>query len=569
MAAKPTIKSQIADLKKLRQEQEEYQSMLKSNVDINKKDLKIINERIDAIKEERDMKKDILADDVGRLAHAKKFSRVHRTASKAMKETVDLKQVQKQVGLWENQNAGQTKNTIEEMLIAQQDMLKLQTASQLSTYDHEETLGQIAAWKEEINALTEEDADGNSDKIKALENVLGTTEDIANAKEVEQTASEFGNRAAEDMLGMLGGSVAGLKSMAKGAKAFGKAMWAAIMGTGIGAFLILAGGIVTALIAAYKVTGDLRDELGISQMEAGKLAVRMAPTAVAIKLMGEDTVKLGAAFIESFGTIESVQQDTLLAAANLRREFGASEESIAGLSKLFTNTLGVSIKDSLGLIKEIGDTFDEAGIASGTAINEMATNAEFLAEYMDGTVSSMTQAVIEARKMGLGLSQVAKITDGLLEMETSITKTMEASLLIGRNLNFDRARGLALEGKVNDAVTDIVGQLGGVAEFQRLNVLQRRGLAEALGVGVDELGALIRGEAIDMKGDPLINSNKELIEAINNNTVTQGGEALVEQTRLAKEKKAQDDEMYRQAVITNSQLGNIISNTNFGKTVNS
>jgi len=569
MAAKPTIKSQIADLKKLRQEQEEYQSMLKSNSDINKKDLDIINKKIDKIKEERDMKKDILADDVGRLAHAKKFSRVHRTASKAMKETVDLKHVQKQVGLWEKQNAGQTKNTIEEMLIAQQDMLKLQSASQLSTYDHEETLEQIAAWKEEINALTEEDADGNKEKIDALNNVLGTTEDIANAKEVEQTASEVSNRAAEDMLGTLGMSVASLKSMWKGAKAFGKALWAAFMGSGVGAFLVVIGTVVTALIAAYKYTGDLRDELGISHNEARKLAARMAPAAAAIKIMGEDATKLGAAFIESFGTIESVQQDTLLAAANLRREFGASEESIAGLSKLFTNTLGVSIKDSLGLIKDIGDTFDEAGIAAGTAINEMATNAEFLAEYMDGTVSSMTQAVIEAHRMGLGLSQVSKIADGLLEMEDSITKTMEASLLIGRQLNFDRARGLALEGEVNQAVSDIVGQLGGVAEFQRLNVLQRRGLAEALGVGVDELGALIRGEAIDMKGDPLINSNKELIEAINNNTVTQGGKDLVEQTRLSREKKAQGDAAYQQAVMTNNQLGSIITNTNFGKTVNS
>jgi hypothetical protein len=293
----------------------------------------------------------------------------------------------------------------------------------------------------------------------------------------------------------------------------------------------------------------------------------MAPAATAIKIMGEDATKLGAAFIESFGTIESVQGSTLLAAANLRREFGASEESIAGLSKLFTDTLGVSIKDSLGLIKEVGDAFDEAGIAAGTAINEMATNAEFLAEYMDGTVSSMTQAVIEAHRMGLGLSQVSKIADGLLEMEDSITKTMEASLLIGRQLNFDRARGLALEGEVNQAVSDIVGQLGGVAEFQRLNVLQRRGLAEALGVGVDELGALIRGEAIDMKGDPLINSNKELIEAINNNTVTQGGEALVEQTRLAREKNQREQEMYKNSLDVVSALKDIKTNTNFGKTV--
>ena len=49
---------------------------------------------------------------------------------------------------------------------------------------------------------------------------------------------------------------------------------------------------------------------------------------------------------------------------------------------------------------------------------------------------------------------------------------------------------------------------------QKLNVLQRRGLAEALGVGVDELGSLIRGEPVKVKSDPLINSNTQLIEVL-------------------------------------------------------
>ena len=554
MAAKtPTIKSQIADLKKLKQQQEEYQSMLKSNVDINKKDLKIINEKIAAIQKQRDKGKEILADDIAKLSHAKKLSEIHRTSSKIIKDTVSSQQLQKQGGVWQSENAGETKNMMEEMLLAQQDTLKHQSASQLAMYDHEQTMEQIAAWQEEINdlntesaALVGEEAEQNKDKVDKLQTMLNTTEQIASAKEQEQATSELGNKAADDMLGMLGGSVAGLKGMIKGAKGFGLAMKAAIMGTGVGALLVVIGVVITALIAAYNVTGDLRDELGISQMEAAKLAVRMGPAAIAIKLMGEDVTKLGAAFIDTFGTIESVQGDTLIAAANLRREFGASEESIAGLSKLFTDTLGVSIKDSLGLIKDIGDTFDEAGIAAGSAINEMAENAEFLAEYMDGTVSSMTQAVIEAHKMGLELGTVSKIADGLLEFETSITKTMEASLLIGKQLNFDRARGLALEGKVNEAVQDMVGQLGGVAEFQRLNVLQRRGLAEALGVGVDELGALIRGEnTVELTSDPLLDSNKQLMEAINSNTAALRGEkenkSNVDKRNAASEKQKERD----------------------------
>ena len=142
----------------------------------------------------------------------------------------------------------------------------------------------------------------------------------------------------------------------------------------------------------------------------------------------------------------------------------------------------------------------------------MASNAEFLADYLDGSAQSMIDATIGARKLGLELGTVAKIADSLLEFETSIASTMQASLLIGKQLNFDRARGLALEGKTNEAVQDIVSQLGGVAEFQQLNVVQRRGLAEALGVGTDELAALVRGEPIELDQDSeLVTSNKNLI----------------------------------------------------------
>jgi hypothetical protein len=72
-----------------------------------------------------------------------------------------------------------------------------------------------------------------------------------------------------------------------------------------------------------------------------------------------------------------------------------------------------------------------------------------------------------------------------------------------------------------------------VGEFQQLNVVQRRGLAEALGVGTDELAALVRGEPIELDQDSeLVTSNKGLIEAINNNTRTQtGGEALINATK--------------------------------------
>ena len=69
---------------------------------------------------------------------------------------------------------------------------------------------------------------------------------------------------------------------------------------------------------------------------------------------------------------------------------------------------------------------------------------------------------------------------------------MEASLLLGRQINLDRARQLALSGDQEGMMQEILKQVGGEAEFNRLNVLQRRALAESVGQSVENLSRLVR-----------------------------------------------------------------------------
>ena len=69
---------------------------------------------------------------------------------------------------------------------------------------------------------------------------------------------------------------------------------------------------------------------------------------------------------------------------------------------------------------------------------------------------------------------------------------MEASMLLGRSINTDRARMLAIQGDQVGVMEEILRQVGGEAEFNRLNVLQRRALAESVGVNVEQLSRLVR-----------------------------------------------------------------------------
>ena len=85
------------------------------------------------------------------------------------------------------------------------------------------------------------------------------------------------------------------------------------------------------------------------------------------------------------------------------------------------------------------------------------------------------------------MSAVSSISESLLNFESSIAGQLEASMLLGREINLDRARQLALTGDQEGMMQEILKQVGGEAEFNKMNVLQRKALATSVGVSVEQL----------------------------------------------------------------------------------
>ncbi len=107
---------------------------------------------------------------------------------------------------------------------------------------------------------------------------------------------------------------------------------------------------------------------------------------------------------------------------------------------------------------------------------------------------NLAKAAIQARALGLSLDTTSKIAEGLLDFEQSITKEVEASVLIGRQLNFQKARELALNNDIEGAITNVVSQLGSEAEFNRLNSIQRKAIADSIGVSVADMAKMVANQ---------------------------------------------------------------------------
>ena len=182
--------------------------------------------------------------------------------------------------------------------------------------------------------------------------------------------------------------------------------------------------------------------------------------------------------------------------AFIQRDTGASAETLATVNQLFQNSAGLTAEQASNLQLGLVSMSEMAGVIPGQVLADMASNSEMLAKFSDGTAEGMARAAIQAQKLGINLSKAGTIADSLLNLESSIANEFEASVLIGRDLNFDRARNLALNNDIEGAMKDIVDQLGSEEEFNNLNAIQRQALADSIGVGVEDLSAMVtRGAA--------------------------------------------------------------------------
>jgi hypothetical protein len=131
------------------------------------------------------------------------------------------------------------------------------------------------------------------------------------------------------------------------------------------------------------------------------------------------------------------------------------------------------------------------GVIPSQVMKDLASNTELAATYASGFGDNITKAAIDAARLGVDLQTVGKISDGLLDYQSSVAAEMEASVLLGRNLNLQKARELAYADDIDGAMRAALDAAGGIDEFNKMDVFQKKAVAEAIGVSVGELKQMV------------------------------------------------------------------------------
>jgi hypothetical protein len=377
-------------------------------------------------------------------------------------------------------------------------------ATAVRTKEEQELLELYQAQLEQIKKQEEQFA-----QIEKYKESLGIIPDIG--KGLEGALSKFGfgdlskrlgfdkaQSAVEKMAISSGGNASKMQLAGKYAEVLGKNLSKSLSP------LAVITTFVQALGQADKETTQLQKSMALTKSEA--VGFRMGLTEAAnqsgnINITATKLLKTYSDLNTQFGFITNFAAETLVTTAKLTEVVGVTSQSagnLAAASELSGKSFESNYKDVLatsyqlqmqsGVQMDLRDILEQTGKVTGTVRANLGANPVQIAK-----------AVTQAKLFGASLEQVANAGKSMLDFEQSITAELEAELLLGKDINLERARAAALAGDQVTLAQELQKEAGTFSDFTKMNVIQQEALAKAMGMTSDQLADILFQQEVQGK----------------------------------------------------------------------
>jgi len=276
----------------------------------------------------------------------------------------------------------------------------------------------------------------------------------------------------------------------------------------------------TTLIGA----GFAADKLGKNIRSFGGFVDSAQLSALGLSFIFEDAEETAKGLAKEFGGLKDVTLSTQLNTNLMATNMGISGQEAANVVGSFARLNNMSADTAMDMAATTKEMAKAAGVPVDSVMKDVAGSAEKFAEYgKDGGIN-IAKAAVSAAKLGVGMDSLTKVTDSLLDFETSINGELELGAMLGRNINLDRARALAYEGNIGGAVKETLASLGGIEEFNKMDIFQKRKAAELLGLSVDEFQKMAaNSDKLNEDGSVQLSTFDSITESITAAATASGG----------------------------------------------
>jgi hypothetical protein len=330
------------------------------------------------------------------------------------------------------------------------------------------------------------------DQIRKLESIAEEEERISKEKQKQNSLS---NILEDNLYKTLGTTKANIKGM-----------------------LTLSGIFSLILVKALefnKTSVELSKNLGYSGGEADRMLYSLAASSVAsnnINLNSKYAAEAISQMSEATGYVAEFSQDALETQIMLTKQFGLTGAEAARIYELSVLTGKSSSQVNDEMVGAFTATRNQlkVGVPFKATIAAAAKISGQLAANLQNNPALITKAVVQAAALGTTLEQTSSQAEKLLDFSSSIESELKAELLTGKQLNLERARAAALAGDQVTLAQELAKNVGSLEDFQKMNVLEQKALAEAVGLTADQLAEQLKKQQIAKEtGKSIAEQNKE------------------------------------------------------------
>jgi len=243
-------------------------------------------------------------------------------------------------------------------------------------------------------------------------------------------------------------------------------------------------------------TSSLAKGLNITNKEAMELSKNMSAASFGsdrLFVSSKGLTETLTAINSELGTTVQLSNEELLTFTKLRETAGLTNEELMGIQKLSLANGKSFDENADSLLNQVS----ALNKASGIYLNEKEILKDISKLSAATTLSlgknpkALAEAVATAKSLGMEMSKVDAIASSLLNFEESIAHELEAELLLGKDINLEKARQAALNNDLATVAREISNQIGSSAEFSRMNRIQQEGLAQAVNMSREDLAEIL------------------------------------------------------------------------------
>jgi hypothetical protein len=251
-------------------------------------------------------------------------------------------------------------------------------------------------------------------------------------------------------------------------------------------------GIFKAAKSVDESTGKLAKNLNISANDALKLQRELNSAANTSNTLSVTTKGLSEALMAvngQLGIFNTTIDENLISFEQLNKTAGLTYDELSGVYKITNATGGdleANTKEIMAQARLTGQKFKVA-LNEKEVLKDISNVSAATTLSLGKSGAAIANAVSTAKSLGMELSKVENISDSLLQFENSIASELEAELLLGKDINLEKARQAALNNDLATVASEIAKQAGSAAEFGKMNRIQQEALAEAVGMNREEL----------------------------------------------------------------------------------